>query len=93
VSVYLEVKLACDFVVYLFGDMAVHFGNLLALSAPVQDPINPLSCRSITAAAAAPTLTHALQPALHCALLRGGGAVRSMGSGSALLPLLARSTA
>jgi hypothetical protein len=36
---------------------------------PTQDPINPLSCRSITAAAAAPTLTRfdaRLHPAFTC---------------------------
>jgi hypothetical protein len=68
VSVYLS-KAAYDFVVYLFGDMAVHFGNLLALPAPVQDPINPLSCRSIPAAAVAPTLTR-FDARLHPAFTR-----------------------
>ena len=66
---YIQVKLAYDFVVYLFSDMAVHFGNLLALPAPVQDAINPLSCRSITAAAVAPALTR-FDARLHPAFTR-----------------------
>ena len=65
----MRVKLASNLFGYLFSDMAVHFGNLVALPAPVQDPVNPLSCRSITAAAVAPALTR-FDARLHPAFTR-----------------------